>query len=181
MTEPEQILQDCPLLPSASSQIACSLEVDAVFTDILKTICETTDWEYGEVWTVIADSRILEISSAWYTRTQLSSDRIIDWEHFHACSQEFVLRPDEGLPGRVWASQRSEWIVDVSGESESYFLRNQIAKAFGVKSGFGVPVSIGQFQAVLVFFMSEARGEDLQLIELTQGAVAHLKSQLPRF
>jgi len=37
-----------------------------------------------------------------------------------------------------------EWIEDISTESETSFLRNQIAKAFGVRAGFAVLVLIAQ-------------------------------------
>ena len=63
--------------------------------------------------------------------------------------------------------------------SEIYFLRNQIAKAFGVKAGFGVPILVNQqVLAVLVFFMSEARLEDRQLVELVQAAATQLGALL---
>jgi hypothetical protein len=37
--------------------------------------------------------------------------------------------------------------------SESYFLRNQIAQAFGIGAGFGLPIIMNdQVSAVLVFY-----------------------------
>ncbi|MBW4538604.1 MAG: GAF domain-containing protein [Myxacorys chilensis ATA2-1-KO14] len=179
MTKPERIREgDLPYL-SASTRNTSSLKVDPVLTALLQAVCETTVWEYGEAWTPTPDRELLEISSAWYTRTNLSSDRRIDWEHFHNCSQKFVLHPGEGLPGRVWVTQEAEWLVDAAAELKSYFLRNQIAKAFGARATFGLPVSIGASQAILVFFMSEVRKEDPHLIEATQTAVAHLSELLP--
>jgi hypothetical protein len=61
---------------------------------------------------------------------------------------------------------------DVSAQSETYFLRNQIAKALNVKAAFGVPILVNfQVLAVIVFFMSQARSLDLNWIELTQSAI----------
>lgn len=160
--------------PSPSSS-----KIDSVLTTLLQGVCEATGWEYGEAWTRRPDHGLLEISSAWYVRPNLSSDRRLDWEHFHTCSQKFVLYPGEGLPGRVWVAQAAEWLVDASAESESYFLRNQIAKAFGARASFGLPVRRDTIQAVLVFFMSEARKEDSQLIEATQTVVANSRALLP--
>lgn len=85
------------------------------------------------------------------------------------------------MPGRVWSSQEPEWIADVSIQAESYFLRNQIAKAFSVKSGFGVPVVEGQVGVVLVFFMSKVCDENSQLMASTQAIATQLKSLLPCF
>jgi hypothetical protein len=108
----------------------------------------------------------------------VDSDRQLAWEQFRACSEEFVLHPGEGLPGRVWSSQQPEWIVDVSIQSESYFLRNQIAKAFGAKSAFGVPVVEGQVGVVLAFFMSKVWDNNSQLMASTQAITTQLNPLL---
>jgi hypothetical protein len=168
-------LDDSSLSPSFALERISLFEIDAL-TDILGEVCEATAWEYGEVWTVAANQRILELNPTWRIKSQLSNDRRRDWGHFYLCSKEFILHFGEGLPGRTWISQTPQWIANVSAESESYFLRNQIAKAFGVKAGFGIPVETRQLQVVLAFFMSEVRREDHQLMESTQAIVAQLQS-----
>lgn len=67
-------------------------------------------------------------------------------------------------------SQPTEWIVDVSAQSESYFLRNQIAKAFGAK-----PASV--CQAVVAFFKSEAQNQNAQLMAATEAIVRQSYTQ----
>jgi hypothetical protein len=57
------------------------------------------------------------------------------------------------LPGRVWLSGQFERIDDATAEPESYCLRNQLARAFDIGAGFGVPIIANDgVQAVLVFF-----------------------------
>jgi hypothetical protein len=141
------------------------------FTCMLRQVCQTTDWEYGEVWLPKIDSPILELSSAWYVSTQLDTDRQLAWRQFRYCSEKFILRIGEGLPGRVWASQTPEWIVDVSAQTESYFLRNQIAIAFGAKASFGLPINTKDMQAVVAFFKSETQNQNLQLMAATEAIV----------
>lgn len=178
MTKPEPVQDSAsPYLSAVHSKSPS--QADAVLTTFLQAVCDATDWEYGEAWTLSPDHDLLEISAAWYTRTDLSSDRRHDWERFHHCSYKFVLHPGEGLPGRVWVTQETEWLVDAAAKSQSYFLRNQIAKAFGAKAGFGLPINTETIQAVLVFFRSEAGKADPQLIELTQTAVANISALLP--
>ena len=138
---------------------------------ILQQVCQTTDWEYGEVWLPKIDSPILELSPAWYVSAQLDNDRQLAWKQFRYCSEKFVLRIGEGLPGRVWASQATEWIMDVSAQSESYFLRNQIAKAFGAKASFGLSINTKDMQAVVVFFKAEAQPQNSQLMAATEAIV----------
>ncbi|NES66212.1 MAG: GAF domain-containing protein, partial [Okeania sp. SIO2D1] len=90
-----------------------------------------------------------------------------DLEQFWVCSQDFILSRGEGLPGRVWLSKQPEWIIDVTIESEGYFLRNQIAKAFGVKSGFSVPViTENKVLIVLAFFTAQTRSKETKIIEI---------------
>ena len=177
MTEPKPVLEACPPVLATTSSGVSALEVEPILALMLKTVCEMTGWEYGEAWIAIAD-KMLQLSSACQTQPQLSRDRKLDWESFHACSQTFVLHSAEGLPGRVWASQTPEWMVDVSTESESYFLRHQIARAFGAKAALGMPVMIGPLQVVLVFFRSEAHGREQQCIDLTEAIVTQIQAQL---
>ncbi|HEY9749473.1 MAG TPA: GAF domain-containing protein [Allocoleopsis sp.] len=173
MTQSKQALERSP------SVVSMTTEVDSVVSSglatMLQTVCETMGWDYGEAWAAI-DEKTLKLSSICHIQVGLSCDRKIDWEHFHACSQEFVLHSGEGLPGRVWATQAPEWMVDVSAESESYFLRHQIAKAFGVKAGLGLPTKMEELEVVLVFFRSEACAVDEQHIQQAVICVAPVQS-----
>ncbi|MEC4813731.1 MAG: GAF domain-containing protein [Scytonema sp. PMC 1069.18] len=144
--------------------------ISTIFTSILKQVCEETQWEYGEVWLPKTDT-ILELNPAWYVSSRVSDNRQVAWAHFRDCSESFILRLGEGLAGRVWDTQTSEWIADVSAESESYFLRNQIAKAFGAKAGFGIPIVERNILAILVFFMSEIREQDMKMIAATEAII----------
>jgi hypothetical protein len=154
-----------------NSESSDELSKHTDYTRILQQVCQTTEWEYGEVWVPSRDSPILELSSAWYVGTQLDNDRQLAWKQFRYCSEKFILRIGEGLPGRVWASQTTEWIVDVSAQSESYFLRNQIAKAFGAKTSFGLAINTKDMQAVVAFFKSEAQNQNSQLMAATEAII----------
>ncbi|NEQ20316.1 MAG: GAF domain-containing protein [Microcoleus sp. SIO2G3] len=179
MTEDKQTPENRSLSLPTPQLVTNTSEAGATLTDALKHVCEETDWEYGEVWIPEADNTILQLSPVWYISTRVDSDRELAWKQFRCCSEEFVLHPGEGLPGRVFSSRQPEWLADVSSQSEFYFLRNQIAKAFGVKSAFGVPVVEGDLQLVLVFFMSKIWDEDKQMIASTEAVAEQLKPLLP--
>jgi hypothetical protein len=156
-------------LPQSSS---ASTNLEASLTSLLTFVCSNTEWEYGESWIPHATHAILELSTAWCVDPNLDMGQVISWTQFQGCSKAFTLRLGEGMPGRVWQSQEPEWIDDVSAQSETYFLRNQIAKALNVKAAFGVPILVNsRVLAVIVFFMSQARSLDLNLMELTQLAI----------
>lgn len=139
----------------------------------LKYVCEVSSWEYGEAW---IPNGILELSPVWYSIPNIEA-----LEQFRLCSEAFILSANTGLPGRVWASKQPEWIVDVSTETETYFLRNQIAKACGVKAGFGIPImSCDRARVVIVFFMRQAQPEDKRVVELVALVIAQLEQALQR-
>lgn len=145
-----------------------------LLTPLLISVCNRTEWEYGESWILDATCPILELSPAWCVSTDLAMNQAIPWMQFQVCSKSFVLRPGEGLPGRVWRSQQPEWLEDVSAQSETYFLRNQIAKALSVKAGFGIPILVSsQVLAVVVFFISKERSPDVSLMEQTRAIVGN--------
>ncbi|MBL1175592.1 hypothetical protein [Pantanalinema sp. GBBB05] len=144
----------------------------------LNQICKGTAWHYAEVWLPEVDRNLLKLSPACCINV-LEDDRILALKQFHQCSEAFILQPSEGLPGQTWSSQCPQWIADVSAESETYFLRNQIARAFGVKAGLGLPFLIEQeVVAVFVFFMQAARLADQPLIRQTQALLQQLEPTL---
>lgn len=150
-------------------------ELDSLLLSILKNICDRTDWEYGEAWLPELESNLLELSPVYCISTKKIEDQLT-LEQFYYCSQGFIIRPREGLPGRVWHSGKPEWLFDAMIDSETYFLRNQIARAFGVRSGFGIPLNLdGQIRAILVLFMKKTRLADRQITEKTQRIMENIK------
>jgi hypothetical protein len=138
----------------------------ADFAAALSRVCQAINWDYGEVWTPNLEATLLEISPVWYGHSDRSNDRLDALTKFRACSEKFVLSIDEGLPGRILRSRQPEWINDVSIQSENYFLRNQIAKAFNLKAGFGFPVFCNQeIVRIFVFFTDYASEEDPDLVQ----------------
>jgi GAF domain-containing protein len=138
-------------LPSLIQSIDEAPDIETAIAPIVTEVCEKTDWDYGEVWIPSAKSIVLELSPVWHIASDTADGQSL--EQFRLCSEGFILSPGEGLPGRVWLSKQSEWIADATAQSESYCLRNQIARAFDIRAGFGMPIIANeQMQAVLVFF-----------------------------
>ena len=157
---------------------ATSLNEKVIFT--LAKICQLSNFVYGEAWIPIPGENILQLSPNYYiapfTAKQdseellnLKPDYFISIQQFWLCSQDFIISSGEGLPGRVLSSKNPEWILDVTAKSEGYFLRNQIAKAFGIKTGFAVPViADDQVLMVLAFFALDIRPQDSELLEIAR-------------
>jgi len=131
----------------------------------LSKICKLTGFHYGEIWLPNLENNILELSSCYHIVVGNYQDNL---EKFRLCSQDFIISEGEGLPGRVWLYKQSEWILDVSVESEEYFLRNQIAKAFGIRTGFAVPIIIEEkVLIVMAFFSCDFRSYSSEFLALT--------------
>lgn len=154
---------ECSKNPHLIKGIEKALNFEEVIALMVIQFCEATDWDYGEIWIPSDNSTVLELSPVWHiaSRKNDSAD-FTSLEQFRLCSEGFILSPGEGLPGRVWLSKQSEWVADATAQSESYWLRNKIAKAFSISTGFSVPIIIHnngvkptlqeQVLAVLVFF-----------------------------
>ena len=151
-----------------ANDLNCALEVT------LRQVCETTGWQYGEVWIPTADNQHIKCSSVEYNcLTQL--------EPFRRISEGFVFAPGVGIPGRVWATKQSEWNQDISQEPLSWILRANTAKECGIKAGFGIPIlADDRVLAVLVFFTIEQRSEDRRLVELVSAVAKQLGSLMQR-
>ncbi len=145
-------------------------DLESLLAPIVIQICEENSWDYGEIWIPIGNSTgnetVLELSSVGHIVPHV--DDLLSLEQFQLCSEGCVVSPGEGLPGRVWSSGQAEWIADATAESESYWLRNQLAKAFDISTGFATPMIVrdrskstlsGRVQAVLAFFNQKHGGQ----------------------
>ena len=122
---------------------------------VLNKVCQLTNFSYGEIWLPNEESDFLEISPNYYV---VADRHQLDFQLFHECSQGFIMSKGEGLPGRVFKSEKPEWMLDVSVESENSFLRNKIAGICGVKTGFSIPIiRKKKVLAVLAFFSRDIR------------------------
>lgn len=144
-------------------QLNSTVSIQEIINLTLENICTDTNFDYGEVWLPTNDNELLELSSFYCINSTYWQEEL---EQFWLCSQDFILSKGEGLPGRVWSSKQPEWIVDARDDSESYFLRNQIAKAFDIKTGFSMPIIVNQqVLMVLAFFTVNIYLKDIHTLE----------------
>ncbi len=138
--------------------------MNEIIASTLENICESTNFPYGETWIPNEKNNLLELNLSYYINYSQKKQQL---EQFWLCSQDLILSRGEGLPGRVWSSKQPEWILDVSAESEGYFLRNKIAKAFDIKTGFAVPVMAqDRVLVVLAFFTVKILPENSSILAI---------------
>jgi signal transduction histidine kinase/FixJ family two-component response regulator len=130
---------------------------------ILEEVCRGFDWDWGVFWEVDALNGALRPIATW-------SRRGLDLDAFESATRATRFTPGDGLPGRVWATGKPMWIVDV--RRHPAVARRGAASAQGLHSGIAVPVRSGGRVVAVLELMSQGRRErDRQLLK-TLGAIA---------
>ena len=171
ITDRARTEQQLQLLQSITAAIAEAEDLDAALAVALQRVCETTGWSYGAAWLTSDDGTRLTLSPAWWPQDP-------DLDAFRTASAELIVVPDFGLPGRVYASGRPEWVQDIAAALPDRYPRAAVARQVHFSAAMGVPVLAGaSVVAVLEFFLREPRDEDEELV----AAVAAVAAQIGAF
>lgn len=146
------------LMEAATRAIAGASDLGSAYQAVIELVCQLTGWSFGEAWEM-TEGETLRCVALWHSPEAPLED-------FAAASRTLMLRPGQGLPGRVWASMRPEWQDDVTSTAVN-FVRREAARRAGLKAGFAVPiVSDGEVLAVLAFFARARRQDEDALASL---------------
>ncbi len=161
-------------LVSTTQAIAEASDFHSALSIILRSCCQTINWDFGEAWVPRADGTSLEPSQSWYASSP-------DLEEIRQHSSTSSMLPLVGLAGRVWSSKQPEWVEDVSVEPEDIFTRSNLAVAVGLKASFGVPILLNnQVLAILVFLKKTAIPIQPHLVDLVNAVASQLGSLIQR-
>lgn len=140
------------------------------FQYCLRQICEHTGWPVGHLYLVDKTaSPQLESSTIWHLEDQSQ------FETFREISEATGFDSGIGLPGRVLASGKPAWIIDVTEDSN--FPRAKLVRNLGVKAGFAFPILIrDEVAGIMEFFSTEAAEPKGRLLEV----MGHIGAQLGR-
>jgi len=122
----------------------------------LSAIATHLDWQYGAFW-IIDDSRdMVRCSETWHADG-------MDGERFEAICRAQPFARGAGLPGKVWESERSQWIRDY--ETKDHLARHDAFKTLQIRAAVALPVRIGgQIVGVIEFFATDVREPDHELL-----------------
>ena len=136
----------------------------------LDQVCAHTGWPVGHVYRAVGDSTdILVPSNLW------SLAHPQRFQTFQQVTERTPLASGIGLPGRVLASGRPAWIINVTNDAN--FPRSKLARDIGVRAGFAFPVLVGkEVVAVLEFFTEEPLEPDAAMLDV----MTHIGTQLGR-
>lgn len=135
---------------------------------ILQAICESMEWDLGELWTsnqYIAPSVQQHSSNSVLRCVEIWSSRTVALREFKAITWQTTYTPGVGLPGRIWATRSPLWIKDVVHDAR--FLRSQPAKLAGLHTAFGFPIlDDGEILGVMIFFSRDVQLKDADLLQM---------------
>lgn len=157
-----QILKVCAVAANEA------MDVEEAFQTALDAVCAYTGWPIGHVYMPNEDKPDELVSSHVWRLEEPQR-----FESFVEVTEGTPFGPGVGMPGRVRASRRPEWIVDVTKATN--FLRAQQIMDIGVKAAFAFPVLVrAEVVAVMEFFGTEAVEPNPALLEVMDDLGAQL-------
>lgn len=132
--------------------------LDAAIPLVLRSICESLEWEFGAFWAVDERFGVIHCNTTWHS----GSDAMTQ---FAALSSQITFPAGVGLPGRVFASGEPFWISDVVQDPN--FPRAQAAEQLGLHGAFAFPIRrMGKVLGVMEFFSRKIQRQDEDLLQM---------------
>ncbi|HZC81271.1 MAG TPA: PAS domain S-box protein, partial [Nitrospiraceae bacterium] len=131
--------------------------VDAM-PKILRTVCELSQWDLGALWFVNDQTNVLSCPEIWHHPS-------VDATAFSQATLQTVFTRGLGLPGRVWATGKPAWVLDVMQDAN--FPRAPFAAQAQLHGAFAFPIRVNDtVLGVMEFFSRELRPPDEDLLQV---------------
>jgi diguanylate cyclase (GGDEF)-like protein len=167
--------QELLLLQDIATAANLSQSVRDVFHYALRRICDFMAWPLGHAYEVVPgdDGVRLRSMTLWHVRDDAASTG------FRAATELRELAPDEGFPGRVYASGKPTWLTDVADRED--FLRRTAARESRMRTACAFPICVGEeIVAVFEFFSERALERNRSLLALMSQVGIHLGRAIER-
>ena len=159
LDEKTEILELNQVITAAANEAE---SVDDAIQIALDRVCAHTGWPVGHAY-ILEDGAADKLvpTTLWHVNDEQR------FAAFQRVSEATNFAHGEGLPGRVLASGKPAWIVDVTKDPN--FPRARVAERIGIKGAFAFPILVGaDVAAVLEFFSVEAAEPDEPLLEVME-------------
>ncbi len=168
--QPGETQQQLQLQYAVTRVLAESATLSDATPQLLQTICDDANWDFGELWLVDRSAAVVRCIANW-------SKRPGQFAEFEQSAQTWVFAAGLGLPGRVWSSNQPIWMTDVV--HDEHFLRSHLAARAGLHSAMGCPiVSHDRTLGVMTLFTHRVQPPDANLMTTMMTAIA---SQVGQF
>ena len=129
-----------------------------VSSKILRLVCNTFNWDYGEIWLMDFSVNKLRNLNYW------SNPKVEDMA-FNLKSRKVTFKPGIDLPGKIFQEKKPVWIANILNHSE--LIRTDEAINAGLNSALGIPISFhGKTLGVIDFFSNEILEPNKTLLKM---------------
>lgn len=143
---------------TVANVLAGSWSIGEAGPRIIEATASVGDWVAGSIWLPAEDADVLQCRSTWHQESPGLSE-------FADTTKATVLRPGEGLPGRVFTAQ--EFISIPNYDTDPTFPRSSAAAAAHLRGAFAFPLMAeGQVNGVLELFSPKQFQPDDELLAL---------------
>ncbi len=138
--------------------LADASALDEATPNILQAIGENLMWDLGELWLVDAQANVLHCVETWHSSLfQVSKSEVIPWRT--------VFPPHIGLPGQIWANNKTIWIEDVDREPNCIPVASNAKQ--GLHAAFGFPIVSGsEVIGVITFFSYRYQQPEADVLQM---------------
>ncbi len=136
-----------------------SEDIEKAMKICLDEVCTRMDWPVGHVYLPDKkDQSLLVSTDIWHIEDRNKFTSFIE------ATIQSTFRYGEGLPGRILASGKPEWITDVNNNPN--YIRGRLVADLGVKTAFAVPVLLEkEVVAIMEFYSKTELDPDEKLLE----------------
>ncbi|MCW5776934.1 MAG: PAS domain S-box protein [Phycisphaeraceae bacterium] len=172
VTEETRAAAELALIKQLALAIGEAPHAGDALDEVLDRIRAHTGWDYAEAWLPAEDGQTLTVASIRHDdRPELAA--------LAARTLTLIMKPGEGLPGRVWRNATPEWIPELGDPSR--FVRSGAVAATDLRAGLAVPILAGgRVVVVLVFLMRDHAPQDPELVLTVTAAAAPLGRLIDR-
>jgi len=125
---------------------------------LVKAICTTNEWPYGEIWKADKNNEFM-IWSGFWSRNEYYFERFSKFSSFHKFAKGL------GLIGRTWKQGNLILLEDIS--KSKFFMRKEIAKVEGLNSVSCLPLlDNGKVICILSFFLNKMSLDDIECAKM---------------
>jgi PAS domain S-box-containing protein len=157
------------MLYETSRLLAASDSLAGTIPRLLQTLAEALHWDVGEFWKASGEPATLRVVDVWHAPDQKLAAFV---KHGPTLSLSMF----DGLPGRVLATRKPDWIPDVA--QCPHFVRKREAARAGLRSALAFPIVLDQQTlGVMAFLTHRVTVPDEDLLQI----FASLGSQIGQF
>ncbi len=164
------------LLLATTQAVSRQEDVNSALQVVLRLVCISTQWDYGEAWIPNEEKTLMECSPGWYGNDS-SPEKSLQrsFQDLHSQSLSLKLAPGVGIVGQTWTNQQVMWIEDL--KTANFFVQPEICLDWGLRAALAVPIVLHEeVLTVLTFYRRKVSTVDKKLIDLVNGVATQLGS-----